>query len=47
LEKKRILIIDDDETVLQRIARILELEGYNVDAAKTRKKAIQKSNLNS
>jgi CheY-like chemotaxis protein len=28
MEKKRILVIDDDEAVLQRIARILELEGY-------------------
>ena len=47
MEKKRILVIDDDEAVLQRIVRILELEGYNVDAAKTGKEAIEKSNLNS
>ena len=47
MEKKRILVIEDDESVLQRIARILELEGYNVDAAKTGKEAIEKSNLKS
>ena len=45
MEKKRILVIDDDEAVLQRIVRILELEGYNVDAAKTGKEAIEKSHM--
>lgn len=47
MEKKRILVIDDDESVLESTARILKLEGYNVDTAKTGKEAIEKSNLNS
>jgi CheY-like chemotaxis protein len=46
MEKKRILVIDDDESVLESTARILKLEGYNVDTAKTGKEAIEKSNLN-
>jgi len=45
-KKRRILIIDDDEVVLASIATILRLEGYIVDAAKTGKEAIEKSNLN-
>jgi two-component system chemotaxis response regulator CheB len=47
LEKKRILIIDDDLSVLGTIARILELEGFAVDRAETGKEAIEKSNLRS
>jgi two-component system response regulator HydG len=46
LEKKHILIIDDDESVLETTARILELEGYEVDTAKTGKEAVEKSNVN-
>jgi DNA-binding NtrC family response regulator len=46
LEKKHILIIDDDESVLETTARILELEGYLVDTAKTGKEAVEKSNVN-
>lgn len=44
--KKRILVIDDDESVLQSIARILELEGYEVDTAKTGTEAVEKSRVN-
>jgi DNA-binding NtrC family response regulator len=44
--KKHILIIDDDQSVLETTARILELEGYAVDTAKTGKEAIEKSNAN-
>jgi DNA-binding NtrC family response regulator len=40
------LVIDDDECVLETTARILELEGYDVDTAKTGKDAIEKSNEN-
>jgi len=46
LEKKRILVIDDDEVVLKNFKAILELEGYNVDTAVTGKEAIEKSNAN-
>jgi DNA-binding NtrC family response regulator len=46
LEKKRILVIDDDEVVLKNFKAILELEGYNADTAVTGKEAIEKSNAN-
>jgi DNA-binding NtrC family response regulator len=41
--KKRILVIDDDEIVRSNFKAILELEGYNVDEAATGKEAIKKS----
>jgi DNA-binding NtrC family response regulator len=46
LQKKRILIIDDDEAVLKSMARLLEFEGYQVDTARTGKEAVEKSKLN-
>ena len=46
MEKKRILVIDDDEVVRKNFKAILELEGYNVDTAVTGKEAIEKSNAN-
>jgi DNA-binding response OmpR family regulator len=45
--QKRILVVDDDESVLGTIARILELEGYRVETARTGREAIEKSNLDS
>ena len=45
MEKKSILVIDDDEVVLNSIADALRLEGHKVDAAKTGKEAIEKCNL--
>jgi DNA-binding NtrC family response regulator len=47
MDQKHILVIDDDESVLGTIARILELEGYRVETARTGKEAIEKSNLDS
>jgi DNA-binding NtrC family response regulator len=44
LEKKRILVIDDDEVVRKNLKAILELEGYNVDTAVTGKEAVDRSN---
>jgi len=44
LEKKSILVIDDDEVVLKNFKAILELGGYNVDTAVTGKEAVDKSN---
>jgi DNA-binding NtrC family response regulator len=44
LEKKRILVIDDDEVVRKNFKAILELEGYNVDTAVTGREAVDKSN---
>jgi DNA-binding NtrC family response regulator len=46
LEKKSILVIDDDEVVLNSIAEALRLEGHKVDAAETGKEAIEKCGLN-
>jgi len=44
VEKKSILIVDDDEAILKSFKEILELEGYDVDTAENGKKAIEKSN---
>ncbi len=44
MEKKRLLVIDDDEVVRKNLKAILELEGYNVDTAVTGKEAVDKSN---
>ena len=46
LEKKRVLIIEDDKVVLGNFKDILELEGYSVDTAENGKEAIEKSNAN-
>ena len=46
MEKKRILIIEDDKIVLGNFKDILELEGYSVDTAENGKEAIEKSNAN-
>ena len=45
MEKKSILMVDDDESVLKPIVEILRLEGYSVDTAKTGKEAIEKCNF--
>ena len=45
MEKKSILVIDDDEVVLNSIAEALRLEGHKVDTAETGKEAIEKCNL--
>jgi DNA-binding NtrC family response regulator len=44
LEKKRLIVIDDDEVVRKNFKAILELEGYSVDTAVTGKEAVDKSN---
>jgi len=46
LEKKRILVIDDDESIRKLMAHMLELEGYQVDTAATGNEAIQKTKSN-
>ena len=43
MDKKRILVIDDDEIVRNNFKEILESEGYMVDIAETGKEAIEKS----
>ena len=41
--KPRILIVEDDDNIRETLSRILEQEGYEVDAAKNGQEAIQKS----
>jgi len=43
LDKKRILLVDDDKSVLKTLTEILQFEGYDVDTAETGKEAIEKS----
>lgn len=42
-ERARILVVDDDESVRQTFAAILEEKGYIVDTAENGKEAIEKS----
>jgi len=44
--KKRIIVIDDDKSILRTFARILLKNGYEVDVAETGKEAIEKSKKN-
>ena len=43
MEKKSILVVDDDKDILESLKRILQSEGYSVDTAETWKEAIEKS----
>jgi len=43
VEKKRILVVDDDETILKSFKEILESRGYLVETAKTGLEALEKS----
>ena len=43
MDKKRILLVDDDKSVLKTLTEILQFEGYDVDTAETGKEAIEKS----
>ena len=43
MEKKTILIVDDDETILESLKALLEREGYIVDTVETGHEAIEKS----
>jgi DNA-binding NtrC family response regulator len=45
VEKKSILIVDDDKTILRSLANIFELEGYVVDTAETGRQAVEKSQI--
>jgi len=46
MEMKRILVVDDERTVLENFREILELKGYRVDIAETGQEAIEKSEAN-
>lgn len=41
-DKKRILVVDDDVSILRGFKHILEKEGYIVEIAETRKDALEK-----
>ena len=42
----RLLIVDDDEDILRNLERILRLEGYETDTARTGLEAIEKTRRN-
>ena len=41
--KKRVIVIDDDKSILRTFTRILQKNGYEIDVAETGKEAIDKS----
>ncbi len=41
--RKRILVIDDDKSILRTFTRILQKNGYEIDVAETGKEALEKS----
>lgn len=45
-ERARILVIDDDESIRESLAMLLQAKGYVVDAARDGKEAITMSNSN-
>lgn len=46
MEKKSILIVDDDISILKSMKELLRLEGYAVDTAESGQEAIMKSEAN-
>ena len=44
-EPARILVVDDDKSIIKTLKAILEEEGYIVDTAESGKEAIEKSNV--
>jgi two-component system response regulator AtoC len=40
--KRSILVIDDDKSILRTLARILQKAGYDIDTAETGKEAMEK-----
>ncbi len=42
MEKKRILVVDDDKSQVKTLTEILRLEGFDVDSAETGREAIEK-----
>ncbi len=43
---KTILVVDDDKSILRTFTRILQKNGYEIDAAETGKEAIEKADIN-
>ena len=46
MSKDRLLIVDDDEAILRNLEKILQLEGYEIDIARTGFEAIEKTKTN-
>jgi len=46
VSKDRLLIVDDDEAILRNLEKILRLEGYETDIARTGFEAIEKTKTN-
>ena len=46
MSKDRLLIVDDDEAILRNLEKILRLEGYETDIARTGFEAIEKTKTN-
>ena len=44
--KKRILVIDDDKSILRTFTRILQKNGYEIDVAETGREALEKTETN-
>lgn len=42
MQKKRILVVDDDKTILASLKQIIEVEGFIVDTVETGKEALEK-----
>jgi len=47
VEKKSILVVDDDKTILDSFKDLLQSRGYNVETAETGREAIEKSRARS
>ncbi|MDR0372480.1 MAG: response regulator [Nitrososphaerota archaeon] len=45
IEAKYVLVIDDDQSILRTMVRVLEKNGFSADTAKTAKEAIEKSKM--
>ena len=45
-QKKTILVVDDDKSILRTFTRILQKSGYEIDTAETGKEAMEKTENN-
>jgi DNA-binding NtrC family response regulator len=45
--RRRILVVDDDESICNTLKLLLEIRGYDVDIANTGKQALEKAGANS
>jgi len=47
LDEVRVLIVDDDNAILRNLEKVLRIEGYDVDTARTGRDAVEKSKMGS